>query len=186
MKKLSYVLVALVIGLAGCTKKKAAPPMIDAPPAGTPVVTASQNGDRLILEVELTVPPKYQAKVKRTDLMLWDVKDENGNVLVQQMTPVPKFPTKLSVTANFLRRPVPEKAALLFAARIVKMGEERQPPMKGQLSALAGVAPSSQPIVKPAVDEKKLIAWEKKNDLSEAQVLGIGAKAKVDFAPILW
>lgn len=172
----------VAIGFAGCTKKKEIPVGAD----GKPMITPFAEPEKVVVETEVSVPKEMLKTVKRTDLMIWDLRDAEGVLLAGNIQPVPKFPYKISVVAKDLRKEIPQTATLLFNARIVKFGEEHQPPRKGQLVVSVGTAGGGEEVVNPNVDQKRLDAWMKKNHFVPLQQLSIGDKVKADFSPIFF
>lgn len=183
MKHLSLIAVtAFLVTLGACTKGEKAPTEA---PDGTPLVTRQANPDRMVFETELQLPKQYQGKVKRSDLMIWDLKDQEGNVVAAQIVPVPKFPHKLAITARQLFEPLKETGQLIFTARIVKFGDEGKPPAKGQLQVIVGSGQDAEgaEVNNPAVDQKRLDKWMKKQKITPAQEIILGGKVTAEFAP---
>lgn len=171
------VLLILMAVVVGCTKSN--------PPAGSSSPHLSQ-AEKTIFEADLIVPTQFKTNLKRTDLLIWDLKTAEGVTVAAQMMPVPNFPFHLTVQSSQLQKPLAEKAVLLFSARVVSFGDERKPPAKGQLSVLMGSASDAEVVKNPAVDQKRFEKWAKKNRYNEAQLLTVGSKVKAEFAPILW
>lgn len=177
-KILVFLLLAFCIS---CTKQPEKP----ATPAQN-LVTPVQDPDRLILQIALRLPPEHKAKLKKSDQLLWDLKNDQGETLAAGVIEAPAFPRQLAVKANQLRRAIPDNSVLLFSARLMKEGDERKPPQTGQLVVMAGVVPNEKTIENHNVDQKRLAKWEKKNPIMDDQVLTIGAKVEAAFAPSLW
>lgn len=173
---------AFLVTLGACTKGTEAPKKA---PDGTPLITRQANPDRLVFETELQMPQEHQAKVRRSDLMIWDLKDQEGNVVAAQLVPVPKFPHKLTITGRQLFEPLKETGHLIFTARIVKFGDEGKPPAKGQLQVIVGSGQTAEgaEVNNPAVDQKRLDKWMKKQKITPAQEITLGGKATAEFAP---
>lgn len=172
---------SVLLLVAGCTKKPAGTTI-----SGEPLISPVSDPDRVIFEAMVKLPNEHKEKLKRTDVLIWDLKDGKGDVLASQIIPVPKFPHHLTVQARQLLRATPESTILLFAARVVHFGEERKPPAKGQLNALVGVVPSKDEVQNPNVDQKRFEKWAKKNNVVEEKVLKIGSKVEASLTPSLW
>ena len=169
---------------AACTKDREVPKS----PDGKPMVSRQANPERVVFETELDVPKDYRSKVKKTDLLIWNLFNESGEVVAAHILPVPIFPTKLVITAKQLFSPVPENAQLLFTARIVKFGDEGKPPQKGQLSVMVGSQPDQSEVVEnKAVNQKQLDKFLKKQKISVASPdrLSVGSSIKAEFTPSL-
>ncbi len=182
----NFAFLALTIygcfALSACTKGKEESPQ---GPDGKPMVTREANPDRVVFETELEMPKAFAGKVKKTDVMIWDLKDEEGNVVAAQIVPVPKFPHKLVITGKQLFEPLMETGNLIFTARIVKLGDEGKPPAKGQLQAMVGMGKvEGQEVENPAVDQKRLDKWMKKQNIAPTQEINLGEKAKAEFSPV--
>lgn len=179
MKILS--LFVLAFALVACTKSE--------PPKGAdgkPMVTSESSPDRVVFQTELSVPEAYKSKIKKTDLMIWDLKDQEGNVVAGQIMPVPEFPHTLVVTGRHLFEPLQSTGGVIFTARIVKFGDEGKPPAKGQLQVMVGMGTESTegPVVEnPAVDQKLLDKWMKKQKFVAAEAVSLGGSAKAEFLP---
>lgn len=173
---------AFLATLVACTREPEAPTKA---PDGTPLVSRQAHPDRLVFETELQLPKEYQGKVKRSDLMIWDLKDQEGNVVAAQLIPVPKFPHKLVITGRQLFEPLKETGQLIFTARIVKFGDEGKPPAKGQLQVIVGSGQFAEgaEVKNPAVDQKRLDKWMKKQKITATQEIILGGKATAEFAP---
>jgi hypothetical protein len=181
MKILSLLVLAFLVSLSACTKGKEEPPKGS---DGKPMVTRQANPDRVVFETDLVLPKEYQGKVKKTDLMIWDLKDEEGNVVAAQLVPVPKFPHTLTVTGRQLFEPLKETGNLIFTARIVKFGDEGKPPSKGQLQVMVGMGTTEGAEVNnPAVDQKRLDKWMKKQKIVPSEAITLGGKTKAEFTP---
>lgn len=172
---------ALLLTFGACSKgKEEAPKGTD----GKPMVTRQANPDRVVFETELNLPADFLSKVKKTDLMIWDLKDQDGQVVAAQLVPVPKFPHKLTITGRQLFEPLQETGNLIFTARIVKFGDEGKPPAKGQLQVIVGMGKAEGDEVKnPAVDQKRLDKWMKKLRIVPAKEITLGSTANAEFAP---
>ncbi len=183
MKKIFVVAIATLFSFTACTKgDKAA----EAPKGhdGKPMVTRAANPERVVFETELDMPKDLKAKVKKTDLMIWDIKDQEGNVVAAQLVPVPSFPHKLQITGRQLFEPLQETGNLIFTARIVKFGDEGKPPAKGQLQVMVGMGTSEgADVTNPAVDQKRLDKWMKKQNFVPGQEVTLGGKVKAEFSP---
>jgi hypothetical protein len=177
--KILPLLLALPFFFCACTNSK------DHPDSASGSVTAADPA-KPVFEVDLSLPAKFKNQVKRTDLLIWDLKSSVGAIVAAQMIPVPKFPFHLTVQTGQLRQPVSHDMVLMFSARVVKFGDERKPPLKGQLNVLVGDAPSKNVVINPAVDKKRFAKWAKQHNFAEAKVLTVGAKAQGEFTPILW
>lgn len=177
------LLMVLALAAAGCTKDKQRTHTED----GKPLVS-NKVGDpeTLILSLEIDVPKQHAAKIKKSDLLLWDLKDDKGNVLAMYWFPVPKFPFQLDVRAKHLNAPIVKDGNLMLSARIVKFGDEIKPPKKGQLQLFVG-APAAKPdekIVKPAVNPELLEKFYKQNpSFRPAEALAVGSKVKAELSP---
>lgn len=186
MKKIKSISASLVIVLAlsACTKdKNAAQEGVD----GKPLISSASDPQLVVVETEVDVPKKMRAKIKRTDLLIWDLRDGAGELLAGNILPVPTFPYRVSVTARQLRKGIPADASLIFSARIVKFGEESKPPFKGQLHVSIGHAAEGEAeVVNSHVDEKRLAEWMKKTNFVPLKELFVGSKVKADFGPILF
>ncbi len=181
-KFFTFVVTASLVSFFSCTKEKAVPKG----PDGKLLVSREANPDRVVFESELDVPKDHRSKMKKTDLMIWDLKTADGNVVSVQVVPVPTFPTKLVVTARQLYEPLQEGAHLLFSARIVKFGDESKPPLKGQLQIMIGTGPSEGDVVEnKAVDQKLLGKFLKKLKMVADEEVVIGSKMKGEFSPAL-
>lgn len=170
-----------LLGLTACTSKKA-PTGAD----GKPMVTSDLSPDRVVFETELSVPADFRAKVKKTDLMIWDLKDTEGNVVAGQIMPVPEFPFKMSIKGNQLFEPLQETGNLIFTARIVKFGDEGKPPIKGQLQVMVGKgmdSPEGPLVENPSVDQKRLDKWMKKQQFVPGETISLGSSIKAEFRP---
>jgi|GEM_PF-3705379 len=180
MKKLITFAFALAF-LASCTRGK------EEPKNGTdgkPLVTRAASPDRVVFETELDMPKDLKSKVKKTDLMIWDLKDQEGNVVAAQLVPVPAFPHKLTITGRQLFEPLQETGNVIFTARIVKFGDEGKPPVKGQLQVMVGTGTSEGAEVEnPAVDQKRLDKWMKKQKFVPGEAISLGGKVKAEFSP---
>jgi hypothetical protein len=180
MNKLFVIAIALTLATS-CTREK------EAPKSGTdgkPLVTRATNPERVVFETDLDMPKDLQAKVKKTDLMIWDLKDQEGNVVAAQLIPVPTFPHKLTITGRQLFEPLQETGNLIFTARIVKFGDEGKPPSKGQLQVMVGMGTSEGAEVNnPAVDQKRVDKWMKKQKFVPGESISLGGKVKAEFAP---
>lgn len=176
-----WLVVALVV-VAGCTKGKEIPKG----PDGKPMVSMEANPERVVCDMELALAKEYQGKLKPTDLMIWDLKTQDGEMVAAQIAPVPTFPAKLVIMARDLFQPIPDGAGLLFSARIVKFGDEDKPPMKGQLVALAGVQPDDGKVVEnKAVNQANLDKFLKKQKIAPLEQISVGAKVHAEFVPSL-
>ncbi|MGE3261833.1 MAG: hypothetical protein AB7K68_08655 [Bacteriovoracia bacterium] len=172
---------SLLVVFASCTKKPAGTVV-----SGEPLVSPVSDPNRIIFDAMVTLPAEHKGKLKRTDVLIWDLKDGKGDVLASQIIPVPSFPHHLTVQARQLQRATPESTTLLFAARVAHFGEERKPPAKGQLNVLVGVVPSKDEVQNPNVDQKRFAKWAKKNNVVEEKVLKIGSKVEASLTPSLW
>jgi len=182
MKACLALVLGVAVALSACTRKREVPKG----PDGKPMITAYSEPERLVLETEISVPAPMQKNLKRTDLMIWDLRDAEGNLLAGNIQPVPKFPHKISVSGKQLRKEIPQTAPLLFNARIVRFGEEHKPPQKGQLAVTLGGSLGAAEVVNPHVNQKQLDAWMKKNNLTPLQELTVGAKVKAEFGPVVF
>ena len=180
--KMSFVVLALALSLSfsACTKSRS-------PGNGANNAGPAMSGDpeRVIFEAQIELPKKFAGQVKRTDLLIWDLKTDKGEMVAAHMAPVPNFPFHLKVEARQLIKAVGNDAVLFFSARVVKFGDESKPPQKGQLSALEGMTPPKDVVVNPAVDQKRFDKWAKKNQFNETQVLKVGSKLTTELSPIL-
>jgi len=181
------VLVALslsfAVSLGACTKKKETHT-----PDGKALYSKSVGDpEKLILEAEVDVPKNLRKQVSKKDLLLWVLKDGEGNFLSGGLIPAPPFPYKIVIRARQLSKAVAENASLILDARIVAFGDEGKPPKKGQLHLLVGsIAPAKdEPIVKPAVDPAVLEKFMKRNPsvAQGARVVSVGEKLKAEFTP---
>ncbi len=178
-------LVSGMIFLAACTKEKAEPTHT---PDGKPLISRkSGDPEALILEAEINVPKKHEGKIKKSDLILWDVKNEQGLVVASYWGPVPKFPHTLVIRAKHLVEPITKDSHLQLSARIVKFGDEMKPPQKGQLQLFVGAMPAAKDevVVKPAVSQAVLDKFLKKNPgLALGETIAVGSKVKAQFTPL--
>jgi hypothetical protein len=166
--------------LAGCTKDKEVPTS----PDGKPMVSRQADPERQVFESELDVPKEFRGKLKKTDLMIWDLKSADGEIVAAQIMPVPPFPTKVAVQARQLFQPIPESERLLFTARIVKFGDEGKPPIKGQLTVMVGMEPDDGKVVENEhVSQKVVDKLLKKHSIGLIEELPVGAKVKAEFRP---
>lgn len=150
------------------------------------MVTPTANPDRVIFEADLNLPPEHKGKIKRTDLLMWALRDGEGKLLANHVYPVPKFPHHVTIQARQLQVALPENAVILFSARLVHFGDEYKPPAPGELNLNIGSMPSKDAVENPNVNQKQFEKWAKKNNLGDFQVLTIGAKSKGAFAPSIW
>jgi len=180
MSKFFILAIAFTL-ISACTKRKEeAPKGAD----GKPMITSSLNPERVVFETDLSMPKEYESKVKKTDLMIWDLKDQEGNVVAAQIVPVPTFPHALVVTGNQLFEPLQETGKLIFTARIVKFGDEGKLPLKGQLQVMVGVGTSEgETVENPAVDQKRIDKWMKKQKFVPGEAISLGGKVKAAFSP---
>jgi hypothetical protein len=177
MKHLCVLVIALT-AFAACTKE--APKGAD----GKPVVNSNTSPDRVIFETELSMPKEYVGKVKKTDLMIWDLKDQEGNVVAANVIPVPVFPPKMVVTGRQLFDNLLETGRLIFTARIVKFGDESKPPLKGQLQVMVGMGTTEGAVVdNPSVNQGLLDKWMKKQKFMPGQEISLGGKVTAEFVP---
>lgn len=176
------ILACGALALPACTKEKEVPKA----PDGKPLVSRQADPDRVVFETELDVPKDLLTKVKKTDLMIWDLKTSAGDVVSGHIAPVPAFPAKLVVTARQLMQPIPEGSGLLFSARIVKFGDEGKPPAKGQLTVMVGMEPDKGDLVQnKAVNQKALDKFLKKQKIAPTEEISVGSKVRAEFAPSL-
>lgn len=176
------IALCLVVLLQGCTKTQETTHT----PDGKPMLSKTAGDpETLILEAEINVPKKHMGKIKKSDLMLWDVKDETGAMIAGGFAPVPKFPYILVVRAKQLDRAINPDTLLTLSARVVKFGDEVKPPQKGQLQLLAGMIPTkNQEVVRPAVSQAVLDRFNKSRGISpQSQTIAVGGKIKADFQP---
>lgn len=194
MKLLSFSLsLAVLVLFAACTKKSGDPSSSSSTPTPAAGEISAKSGDpeRIILETTLDVDAKAKKTLRKTHLLLWDIKDEKGNIIAAEMAPVPdKFPFTLTVKAKQLLKPVAEKSALVFFARVVKSGEEFKLPQKGQLTAVVGLPGGSEGEIvqsaSTAVTDKVLKDFEKKGRLQPLVSVSVGDKVKTSLAPQLF
>ncbi|MGZ3655583.1 MAG: hypothetical protein ACXVB9_19865 [Bdellovibrionota bacterium] len=171
-----------LIAFSSCTKGREVPKSAD----GKPMLSPQADPNRVIFETDLDVPKEFKSRIKRTDLMIWDIKTNDGDVVTAQIVPVPDFPSHLVITSAQLFQPLPEGAHVMFAARIVKFGDEGKPPMKGQLQVFVGTEPDQHElVVSKSVNQKLLDKFMKKLKIVTAEDITVGAKAKAQFAPAL-
>jgi hypothetical protein len=165
------------LALTSCTRSEKGPD-------GKPLVGSSSDPERLVVEAKLSVPPTHAKKVKRTDLLIWSLRDAQGDLLAGNITAVPTFPHTVKIKAGSIIKPSPESSNLLFTARIVKFGEESLPPKKGELQVSLGAAPSDKPeVVNPNVDPKLLEKFMKKMNITPLKSIVVGSKAEAEFGP---
>lgn len=177
--KFAIFTVLLAFVFSGCTKK--------APvgPDGKPLVDGSVEPEKVLVETQLSLPEKLAGKVKKTDLLIWSLTDKEGELLAAKVGAVPTFPAKVQVKAADLRKAIPHTSNLLFSARIVKVGEEDQPPKKGQLQVTIGDLGGSEPeVTPPGVDPKVLEAYMKKMHIVPAQKISVGDKVTGEFGAV--
>lgn len=179
---MKLVLVFLFLVLVGCTKPNSKPPV---GPDGKPMISA-EAGDQLVLSGVIELPAGLVKRVKKSDLLIWDVKDAGGELLAGSIGPVPSFPHELKVAARQLRKPVAQGAPLIFSVRVVKDEDASKPPKKGQLHANVGIGGSEEVVENPNVDPKRLEAWMKKNNIAPPQDLRVGGSARAELRPILF
>jgi hypothetical protein len=168
--------------LFACTKQ----PNTTVVTSNKPLVTPVKDPERLIFEANVVLPKEHRAKVKKTDILLWDLKDSRGDIIASEIQELPKFPFHLKVVAKDMRQAIPEDTVLIFSARLVHFGQEHNPPVSGELNAVAGIVPSKAEVVNPNVDKKRLEKWEKKTKFDQGEVLSVGAKVTAPLAPSLW
>jgi hypothetical protein len=181
-KNSAIFLVVAALAATSCTKEREVPKA----PDGKPMVSREADPDRVVFEADLIVPKDYVSKIKKTDLLIWDLKNSKGEVLAATIIPVPAFPATVKVSARQLLQPIPEAEHLLFSARIVKFGDESKPPIVGQLTAMVGMEPDEGKVVEnKAVNQKALDKFLKKHEIAPAQELSVGAKAHAEFSPSL-
>lgn len=176
MRKIT--LLALCVVFTSCHKQPEVP--------STPMVTQVQDPERVIFKAEVSVPKEHQAKIKKTDILVWNLNDEKGKSIASRIIPVPKFPYQVKVAARDMQRPIPVGSTLLFSVRVVHFGEENEPPVKGQLSALVGTVPPKETVENTHVDQKRYQKWAKKNDIITDESLSIGADVKAALMPSPW
>ena len=177
--KFAICSVFLALVFSGCTKS---PPT---GPDGKPLVDGRVEPDKILVETQLSLPEKLASKVKKTDLLIWSLTDKEGELLAGKVGAVPSFPAKVQIKAADLRKAIPHSSNLLFSARIVKVGEEDQPPRKGQLQVTIGDLGGSEPeVTPPGVDPKVLEAYMKKMHIVPAQKIGVGDKVTGEFGAL--
>ena len=153
---------------------------------GKPLVSRQADPQRVVFEADLDLPKEFFSKVKKTDLMIWDLKTTAGEVVAAQIIPVPSFPHKITISAKQLFQPIPEGARLLFGARIVRLGDEGKPPEKGQLQVLIGANEGASPVVEnKAVNAKLLDKFMKKLRITVPEEIRVGGKARAEFSPAI-
>lgn len=140
--------------------------------------------NQVVFETELVLPSKYKNKVKRTDLIIWDLKDDKGDFIAGGLKPVSIFPMNIKVYGRELKKDVGKNANLIFSARIVAYGDEGKPPKKNQLYSMVGS--SSEESEKTVVAPKgvKTEALEKAmNKISHIQFkkITIGSRVHAEF-----
>ncbi|HEY8280035.1 MAG TPA: hypothetical protein VIH99_10445 [Bdellovibrionota bacterium] len=174
-----FLVFALLLG--SCTKEAARGP------DGKPMLSSTSSPNRIIFETELSVPDAWKSKIKSTDLLIADLKTENGEVVFGQMSPVPVFPVRMVIQSSQLLVPVAENAHLQFSARIVRLGEESKPPKKGQLQALVGLNSEAPPVLENKAVTQKLMDKLLKNGQLQplALELSIGSKIKAELTPAI-
>ncbi len=165
------------VTLVACTKSE-----LPKGPDGRPLVSATSDPERLVVEAKLSLPDTLAKKVKRTDLLIWSLRDTEGDLLAGNITAVPVFPHTVQIKASSIIKPIAENSSLLFNARIVKFGEESKPPQKGELQVALGSTPSAQPeVVNPNVDTKLLEKFMKKMNIVAPKNIVVGSKAEAEF-----
>ena len=175
MKLLAFSL--CLINLMSCTKQQQSVPT---------VVKNSFEPEKVILETTLDLPTKYKSKVKASDRLLWDVKNGNGQLIAADMQILPKFPYQIVLKARNVGQPLKPEDKLMFSARIVKVGDEFNPPAKGQLTVLVGVGKTEreEPVVEPKLSKKAIANFTKKNkDIIRYEDLVVGSKITASFEP---
>jgi hypothetical protein len=154
-------------------------------PDGKPMISPSAEPDAVVMETEITVSKTHLKQIKRTDLLIWDLRDKEGDLLAGGIAPVPSFPHKLTVQAKDLRKSIAQNESMIFNARIVKFGEEHQPPKKGQLHLSVGMGADENPAVEnPHVDEKRLERWMKRTSFVPAQKISVGSTIEAELRAI--
>jgi len=178
MKKINLSLCFLMVlgsAISSCTKTPKSPD-------GRPLVGKGIDPQRVVVTVQLGLPKSLEKKVKPTDLMIWTLKDNSGELIAGKLVPVPEFPFKNEIKAAALKKEIPEGENLFFDARIVKNGEESKPPKRGQLHVSLGESESIEPeVTMPNVDAKQLEAIMKKMNLSLPQKITVGAKVEAEL-----
>lgn len=180
MNRICLLMVGVCLAFTACTKN----PPVALGPDGKPMISAANEEITTVIEAMLEVPKELAPKVKKTDLLIWDVKNSDGEILVNSVTPVPVFPHKVTVVSRQLRRPIARSAPLLFSARVVHAGEESQPPKQAQLQANLGVAGEDKVVENPHVNQKVFEAWMKKNKIELPQEVKFGMSLTAELRPL--
>lgn len=180
--KIGCLSLITIFVLAGCTKKNVS----NDPIPDNAILNNSGDRERLIVNTTVVLPENLRKAAKPLDILIWDVKDNRGLVVALGMVGVEKFPVQLKVKARDLMRPLDPKSPIAVYVRLVRVGDEAQPPKKGQLTGFMGLASSavSEPVVPEKISKKILEGVEKKLGLSEKfKALAIGESTKITLEP---
>ena len=180
LKNILFVVLGLglVATFQSCTKT---PTSAD----GKPLLGRKIDPDRVVVTVNVDLPKNLEKQIKPTDLMIWTLKNNDGEMIAGKMSPVPEFPFKNEIRAKLLRKEIAESENLLFEMRVVKNGEESKPPKKGQLHLTLGEPETKeQEVVNPYVDTKRLEAYLKKMNITLPKKVTVGSNLEAELKAI--